>query len=190
MATGAGADNALVAFAVSESGGFSLRGPRLEYRNEDPHVHGHLDRRRARRRARTGITDRQRGAVGGGAGRRHRGITAALAKGADVNAKSRYDVTALIFAAGSGRLDAVKLLVVARRRRQRAGHLLSRARRGDGDHQRPCRRRALPAAERRRSRRRCWRWACSSNKPRWSKRRSPARSRDRGCRRRSAWPAP
>ena len=30
------------------------------------------------------------------------GITAALAKGADVNAKSRYDVTALIFAAGSG----------------------------------------------------------------------------------------
>ena len=39
------------------------------------------------------------------------GITAALAKGADVNAKSRYDVTALIFAAGSGRLDAVKLLI-------------------------------------------------------------------------------
>ena len=38
-------------------------------------------------------------------------ITAALAKGADVNAKSRYDVTALIFAAGSGRLEAVKLLV-------------------------------------------------------------------------------
>jgi outer membrane protein assembly factor BamB len=39
------------------------------------------------------------------------GITAALAKGADDNAKSRYDVTALIFAAGSGRLDAVKLLI-------------------------------------------------------------------------------
>jgi outer membrane protein assembly factor BamB len=38
-------------------------------------------------------------------------ITAALAKGADVNAKSRYDVTAVIFAAGSGRLEAVKLLV-------------------------------------------------------------------------------
>ncbi len=38
-------------------------------------------------------------------------ITAALAQGANVNAKSRYDVTALIFAAGSGRLDAVKLLV-------------------------------------------------------------------------------
>jgi outer membrane protein assembly factor BamB len=38
-------------------------------------------------------------------------ITAALNQGADVNAKSRYDVTALIFAAGSGRLDAVKLLV-------------------------------------------------------------------------------
>ena len=38
-------------------------------------------------------------------------ITAALAKGADVNAKSRYDVTALFFAAGSGRLEAVKLLV-------------------------------------------------------------------------------
>jgi outer membrane protein assembly factor BamB len=39
------------------------------------------------------------------------GITAALAKGADVNAKSRYDVTPLIFAAGSGRLEAVKLLI-------------------------------------------------------------------------------
>ena len=39
------------------------------------------------------------------------GITAALAKGADINAKSRYDVTALFFAAGSGRLEAVKLLV-------------------------------------------------------------------------------
>jgi len=39
------------------------------------------------------------------------GITAALAKGADINAKSRYDVTALFFAAGGGRLEAVKLLV-------------------------------------------------------------------------------
>ena len=38
-------------------------------------------------------------------------ITAALAQGADVNAKSRYDVTPLIFAAGSGRLEAVKLLI-------------------------------------------------------------------------------
>ena len=38
-------------------------------------------------------------------------ITAALAKGADVNAKSRYDVTAIIFAASSGRLEAVKLLI-------------------------------------------------------------------------------
>ena len=38
-------------------------------------------------------------------------ITAALADGADVNAKARYDVTALVFAAGSGRLEAVKLLV-------------------------------------------------------------------------------
>jgi hypothetical protein len=38
-------------------------------------------------------------------------ITAALAKGADVNAKSRYDVTPLIFAAGNGKFDAVKLLV-------------------------------------------------------------------------------
>ena len=38
-------------------------------------------------------------------------ITAALNQGADVNAKSRYDVTALIFAASSGRLEAVKLLV-------------------------------------------------------------------------------
>ncbi len=39
------------------------------------------------------------------------GITGALAKGADVNAKSRYDVTPLIFAAGNGRLEAVKLLL-------------------------------------------------------------------------------
>ena len=38
-------------------------------------------------------------------------ITAALAQGADINAKARYDVTALTFAASSGRLDAVKLLV-------------------------------------------------------------------------------
>src|SRR5688572_14439721 len=38
-------------------------------------------------------------------------ITAALSQGADVNAKSRYDVTPLIFAAGNGRLDAVKLLL-------------------------------------------------------------------------------
>ena len=38
-------------------------------------------------------------------------ITAALSQGADVNAKARYDVTPLIFAAGNGRLDAVKLLL-------------------------------------------------------------------------------
>ena len=38
-------------------------------------------------------------------------ITAALGQGADVNAKARYNVTPLIFAASSGRLDAVKLLV-------------------------------------------------------------------------------
>src|SRR5262245_26638801 len=38
-------------------------------------------------------------------------ISAALAQGADVNAKARYDVTSLFFAASSGRLDAVKLLV-------------------------------------------------------------------------------
>jgi outer membrane protein assembly factor BamB len=38
-------------------------------------------------------------------------ITAALDQGADINAKARYDVTALFFAAGSGRLEAVKLLI-------------------------------------------------------------------------------
>ena len=38
-------------------------------------------------------------------------ITAALDQGADVNAKARYDVTPLIFAAGNGRLEAVKLLL-------------------------------------------------------------------------------
>src|SRR5439155_9389763 len=32
-------------------------------------------------------------------------------QGAGINAKARYDVTALTFAAGNGRLDAVKLLV-------------------------------------------------------------------------------
>jgi outer membrane protein assembly factor BamB len=47
------------------------------------------------------------GARAGDVGR----ISAALAKGADVNAKSRYDVTALTFAAGNGHLEAVKLLV-------------------------------------------------------------------------------
>jgi outer membrane protein assembly factor BamB len=40
-------------------------------------------------------------------------ITTALAEGADVNARARYDVTALIFAAGGGRLDAVKLLLAS-----------------------------------------------------------------------------
>src|SRR5262245_23407759 len=39
------------------------------------------------------------------------GIAAALDQGANVNAKSRYDLTALFMAANSGRLDAVKLLV-------------------------------------------------------------------------------
>mgnify|MGYP003576274042 FL=1 len=38
-------------------------------------------------------------------------ITAAPDKGANVDAKSRYDVTPLIFAASSGHLAAVKLLV-------------------------------------------------------------------------------
>jgi outer membrane protein assembly factor BamB len=38
-------------------------------------------------------------------------ITTALSQGADVNAKSRYDVTPVFFAASSGRLEAVKLLV-------------------------------------------------------------------------------
>jgi outer membrane protein assembly factor BamB len=38
-------------------------------------------------------------------------IAAALAQGADVNAKARYDVTPLIFAAGNGRLEAVRLLL-------------------------------------------------------------------------------
>jgi len=38
-------------------------------------------------------------------------ITAALDKGADINAKSRYDVTPLILAANNGRMDAVKLLI-------------------------------------------------------------------------------
>jgi outer membrane protein assembly factor BamB len=38
-------------------------------------------------------------------------ITAALTQGAEINAKARYDVTALFFAAGGGHLEAVKLLV-------------------------------------------------------------------------------
>jgi outer membrane protein assembly factor BamB len=39
------------------------------------------------------------------------GIAAALDKGADVNAKSRYDATALFYAADRGHLEAVRLLV-------------------------------------------------------------------------------
>jgi outer membrane protein assembly factor BamB len=38
-------------------------------------------------------------------------ITAALTAGADVNAKARYDVTPLLFAASSGRLEAARLLI-------------------------------------------------------------------------------
>lgn len=38
-------------------------------------------------------------------------ITSALEKGADVNAKTRYGATALLFAADKGHLEAVKLLV-------------------------------------------------------------------------------
>jgi outer membrane protein assembly factor BamB len=38
-------------------------------------------------------------------------IIGALDRGADVNAKARYDVTPLIFAASGGKLDAVRLLV-------------------------------------------------------------------------------
>lgn len=38
-------------------------------------------------------------------------IAAALGQGADVNARARYDVTPLIFAASNGRLEAVKLLL-------------------------------------------------------------------------------
>jgi len=38
-------------------------------------------------------------------------IEAALAQGAKINATARYNMTPLIFAAGTGRLDAVKLLV-------------------------------------------------------------------------------
>lgn len=38
-------------------------------------------------------------------------IAAAIEQGADVNAKARYDVTPLIFAASNGRLEAVKLLL-------------------------------------------------------------------------------
>ena len=66
-------------------------------------------------------------------------IAAALNRGANVNAKSRYEVTALILAAGNGRLDAAKLLVAARRR-QRAGHVLSHARGRHGHRQRSRRR--------------------------------------------------
>jgi outer membrane protein assembly factor BamB len=39
------------------------------------------------------------------------GIAAALDRGADVNAKSRYDATALFYAADRGHLEAVRLLV-------------------------------------------------------------------------------
>ena len=81
-------------------------------------------------------------------------ITAALAQGADVNAKSRYDVTPLIFAAGNGRLDAVKLLL-SRGADVNAQDTFYRARAADMAHrQRLHRRRGLPRAERLRCRRR------------------------------------
>ena len=48
------------------------RGVRLEDRNEDAHPHGGVDRGRDRRCHRSGSPGRQRGAVGSGAGRRHR----------------------------------------------------------------------------------------------------------------------
>jgi ankyrin repeat protein len=38
-------------------------------------------------------------------------ITAVLDKGIDIDAKAPYEMTALLFAADNGRLDAVKLLV-------------------------------------------------------------------------------
>jgi ankyrin repeat protein len=88
-----------------------LRGVRLEARDEVVHPDRDSDCGAHRRRSRPGFAGRQRGTLAGGSDGDTAGITAALAKGADVNAKSRYDVTALIFAAGSGRLEAVKLLI-------------------------------------------------------------------------------
>ena len=41
-------------------------------------------------------------------------VEAALAKGADVNAVSKYDATPLIFAAGNGHFEVVKLLIARR----------------------------------------------------------------------------
>ena len=66
-------------------------------------------------------------------------VTAALDKGADVNAKTRYGATALTFAADKGHLEVVKLLHRPRRRRQRPGHLLPDARHRHGDDEQPCR---------------------------------------------------
>ena len=53
----------------------------------------------------------QRRTLGGDARRRRRAVTAALDKGADVNAKTRYGATALSFAADQGHLEVVKLLL-------------------------------------------------------------------------------
>ena len=64
-------------------------------------------------------------------------VTAALDKGADVNAKTRYGATALTFAADKGHIEVVKLLHRARRRRQRPGHLLPDARHRHGDDEQP-----------------------------------------------------
>ena len=84
------------------------------------------------------------------------GITAALGQGADVNAKSRYDVTPLIFAAGNGRLDAVKLLL-ARGADVNAQDTFYRARAADmamaNGHIDVAH---LPGAERRRTPTACW----------------------------------
>ena len=101
-------------------------------------------------------------------------ITAALAKGADVNAKARYDVTALIFAAGSGRLEAVKLLV-ARGANVNAQDTFYRARAAEmasptATSTSPCsycRTAPKPTA--------CWPWVSSRTTKRWSRRRVGAR---------------
>ena len=75
-------------------------------------------------------------------------MAAALAAGADVNAKSRYDVTPLIFAAGNGRTDAVKLLLSRGADVKRAGHVLPCPRGRHGVDQRPLGDRDLPRTER------------------------------------------
>ena len=101
-------------------------------------------------------------------------VTAALDKGADVNAKTRYGATALTFAADRGHVEIVKLLIARGADVNVAGHVLPDARRRHGDDEQPSRRR--DAAARARIERRAGRAAAGHSARQRAARRGGARS--------------